>query len=671
MFTPNAKDYIKDEKRIGSNNNLIVLKNNTYLSDILTEIPAGIVIKNHTGIGATSLELKAERNSIIVEPLKVTASLKASKNKDYLYVGSTTKNHPTKLSNEKIKEYLDNSKIKYKKIIIVADSLARLMTLMPEKQRETFFLMLDESDSFQLDSIYRTSMEECYNFYKNHSPKLRCMVTATPIKFNDPILSHEIITEFRYEITKNREIHVTYTDENYLGLCYEKIISQLALNDDEKIVLALNNVGELNSLAEKLVDEGGLNKDDIAILCGANSQEKAIGFVKQLEGETLPCKINLITSAYYTGFDIKESFHLIAVVKNQDRLNQLSTNRLKQIVGRCREPFKVLSENIVYAFKERESVNKSFKFEELLEIANTQKNVLDCMEMHLSKNVFLKNATKIIQDQFMESKDLKVYGFELVTKTETGKHEISYLAIDAILEIQENVFKLYEDKSFLVKKLIKEGHFLKEEEEYVKTTVKVDSKKKSKEDIINKIIENLKEAATIDMKLGYDSSFIENADNQLEKKANDLYFSYRNYCDKNGLAELIVNTAKESGLKGLNNLSLSILYHISDEKSPFVNAINSVFKLNNVYTTEEKHKLFKHALESIGIPIGNYNSSNASMFLNSIFDFKRNPNANESKGNVKGYKLVAHKVLDVPIKLEMSLLPDAKFAVRMFESYFS
>ncbi|MBC7423212.1 MAG: hypothetical protein H7334_07120, partial [Ferruginibacter sp.] len=60
----------------------------TKLTDVFTKMPYGLIHKEETGIGATTLELKAKRNSIIVEPIKVTASTKAYKEKGAFYVGS-------------------------------------------------------------------------------------------------------------------------------------------------------------------------------------------------------------------------------------------------------------------------------------------------------------------------------------------------------------------------------------------------------------------------------------------------------------------------------------------------------------------------------------------------------------------------------------------------------
>ena len=84
---------------------LIVVKT-PYLSDTITELPHGIINKTETGIGATTLELNSKRNSIIVEPLKVTASAKAKKHKA-LYVGSPIGFFKKKIEQKDIQRFDD------------------------------------------------------------------------------------------------------------------------------------------------------------------------------------------------------------------------------------------------------------------------------------------------------------------------------------------------------------------------------------------------------------------------------------------------------------------------------------------------------------------------------------------------------------------------------------
>ena len=116
--------------------NKIVVKT-SYLSETISELPSGIINKTETGIGATTLELDSKRNSIIVEPLKVTASAKADKH-GALYVGSPIGSSKKKVEKKDIKNYIDDTSIEFKKIIVVADSLYKVMDVIPKDIKITF-----------------------------------------------------------------------------------------------------------------------------------------------------------------------------------------------------------------------------------------------------------------------------------------------------------------------------------------------------------------------------------------------------------------------------------------------------------------------------------------------------------------------------------------------------
>lgn len=83
------------------------------LSDIFYTTPYGVVKKNVTGIGATTLELRCERNSIIVVPTKALAYEKYKTGIDpetgtsrFLYVGSDIES-VTAPSDEEISDYIN------------------------------------------------------------------------------------------------------------------------------------------------------------------------------------------------------------------------------------------------------------------------------------------------------------------------------------------------------------------------------------------------------------------------------------------------------------------------------------------------------------------------------------------------------------------------------------
>ena len=394
------------------------LKNGSKLSEEIGSLPHGIIDKRETGIGATFAELTSKRNSIIVEPLKVTAVAKSKEHNAFYYGSDTdTMKRPTI---KEIKNFLNNKSIKYKKIIVVSDSLPKLMQHIPKEERENYFLMIDEVDSVQMDSGFRPSMEKVMKIYKEHPQNMRCLITATILEFHDPALQHEPYHQYEYETPTVRDINIIAT-ENPIGLAFDKIEQLLNHNEGEKIVLAYNNVTVLNEVAKRLVEKGGLEKYQVGILCGASSKEKT-DFYTELTSDTLPTLVNLKTSAYYNGYDIKEKYHLLTIVDGKDSYNSLSEKNLKQISGRARNG--LLSETII-VMDNGEIHTEEILTEDLIKAAQYEIDALDCIRNHFDKNNVLKNMYGEIQGLISEK--VNVYNYPILKINEEGKFEISYL----------------------------------------------------------------------------------------------------------------------------------------------------------------------------------------------------------------------------------------------------
>ena len=147
----------------------ILIFESEYLEGI-DQLPFGIFNKNRTGVGATSLELRSERNSIIVCPTRALAYNKYRNHPDkYLYVGSPIGSLNTTTSNSSINEYMDmiNNKEKmFKKFLVVADSLHLVINYLKNRGEnlEDYFLMIDEIDSLQSDSSFRPVAEDVIDY---------------------------------------------------------------------------------------------------------------------------------------------------------------------------------------------------------------------------------------------------------------------------------------------------------------------------------------------------------------------------------------------------------------------------------------------------------------------------------------------------------------------------
>lgn len=154
---------------------LIKMQPGKKLSEVMDKLPFGILNKTITGLGATTLEIMTqERNSIIVVPTKSLAynKYKAANNikgEDYaFYIGSPIKDITTNVNAEKINNYLNCNTSSKKKFLVVADSLPILMNILEKTDCNVYnkyFLMVDEIDTMQSDSIYRSKLENVVDYY--------------------------------------------------------------------------------------------------------------------------------------------------------------------------------------------------------------------------------------------------------------------------------------------------------------------------------------------------------------------------------------------------------------------------------------------------------------------------------------------------------------------------
>ena len=241
------------------------------LGDIFESLPYGILKKNRTGLGATTLELKAKRNSIIVVPTRALAYEKAKQSKNdkgkynVLYVGGKISgfNVPT------IESYLADNDIKYKKFIVVVDSLPTLLDKIGEAEYKNFFLMIDEIDSYQNDGWYRDNMEKAIDYYFKFPRTSRCMVSATIGTFTNPLIDNEVITEIIFSKPQPRNIVLQPTD-NVVVTTVAKITEIAKQHPNEKILIAYNAV--LHGILPVILSLPKELQAECSVLCSEKSK---------------------------------------------------------------------------------------------------------------------------------------------------------------------------------------------------------------------------------------------------------------------------------------------------------------------------------------------------------------------------------------------------------------
>ena len=401
------------------------------LSNYLTKMPHGLVDKKITGIGATTLEINSKRNSIIVFPTKALAYGKHSKHPNTLYVGSEIKGE--KVTNQQIEEYL--AKDGYKKLLVVADSLGRLLGIIGKNYKD-YFLMIDEVDVLQTDNNFRPQLENVIDYYCIFPSKNRCMVTATMKEFSNPLLKKECKFSITWTYNARRDVKLLHTN-NITQTVTEEIIS----HPIEKIFIAYNSILQIRNIIASLDEE---TRKECAILCSeASIKEAGEYFAPKLgDNDTLPARINFATCCYFTGIDIEDSYHLITVSDVRRSHSMLTLDRMTQIHGRCRKVNGILSETIIYNTLGYVSVMESMEkyTATLLDKAQKVVKVLESADTISQGDYTLTDLFAIIKEAIREKAQERIAGNELINlirRNVDGKYVPAYLNIDYIIERTE------------------------------------------------------------------------------------------------------------------------------------------------------------------------------------------------------------------------------------------
>lgn len=625
----NPKLISKDTTNTSSIREIVIIKDkttssSTKLSDVFKFLPNGLVHKEETGMGATTLELKCKRNSIIVEPIKITASSKAYKHSKsaktkVLYVGSETKFHPNKVSKSAIEQYANSARIKYKKIIVVADSLYKVIDAIGEDVFKDYFLLMDEADSFQMDSTFRRSMEECMSYYKRFEPKNRCLLSSTLLDFSDPDLIDEPQTVIKYDQPSVRDIDVIFNSgKNLLGAVVERIRKLIVGSPKEKILVAYNSVSGCFDIAEHLVKEEMNSRNKIAILCSLNSKSKVEVYFKELESDKLPNKVNFITSAYFTGFDLNEPYHLISISENKRVIHSLSDKKLKQIAGRCRK--KLLSETIIHDMVPLNSKIVEVSKEELLEAAQVQLDSIKCIERQYNKSRILKEIFLQVTDSLINSLEKNGYQYVRINPN-TNQAEISYLNIDASLELNRTRFELYKNYTALTFKLQEQGHtvnfiFSQNEEEVDKLDVEKQDRISKIESMIGLLreVKSERDLYQLEGLKGLDS---------LQKKILNNFKELYGHIDSEQILDMISKVSQKRDSRELNRLIWSAIYSIMADDHIYKGRIEKYFKIGARYSPEEILKRMNLAHMEANINTQFKTNRSAVNYLKRIFMCKR------------------------------------------------
>ena len=287
-----------------------------FLSEFIPKLPSHKLInKGITGCGGTTLELNAERNSIILCPTK---NLVLNKAKYGIGITGNT-------LNKDINTYLKTASIKYKKIIATYDALPRLMELIPDYYN--YFLLVDEYHLLFNDYGFRN---KAILYILKHFREFNdwCFLTATPIKPEFILSELSDIDTITYNWKGATLVNTQIKDTPFIQ---KELLSLIDYYKNKcNLHIFINSVDTIRNIIKKL------DTEDYRVICATTNKGKILHF-KDVNSKV--CKLNFYTSCAFEGVDIydKDGRCIIICDSNVSTTMLDISTKIRQICGRIRD----------------------------------------------------------------------------------------------------------------------------------------------------------------------------------------------------------------------------------------------------------------------------------------------------------------------------------------------
>lgn len=344
--------YINIEKKNGKTQ---------YLTEVLPEIPTNsILYKKLTGLGATYGELKADRDSIILEP---NVPVIKGKCKDPKHAKDNLMGVYENVTVDSIVKYLQACKEKHIKLLSTPESFSKIKAAFEEVDRDiysTCYLLFDECHKIVKDVDYRENITLPFDDFFMFENK--GLVSATPLDFTDPRFFKqkfqimEVQPHFEYAQPLN-----LYHTNNVLQELKKRIG-----NIEKPIFLFINSTETIYSIMDKLDI-----LEQSTVFCAYNSvknlKDKKFSQVYSDWDAAKMNKYNFLTSRFFNALDIEldfqpEVFIVTDVTMATQSIIDPFTDTI-QIIGRFRNGIASASHitNTDYKFQVRSKAQLQFR----------------------------------------------------------------------------------------------------------------------------------------------------------------------------------------------------------------------------------------------------------------------------------------------------------------------
>lgn len=271
-----------------------------YLTDVLPQIPTNTILyKKLTGLGATYGELKADRNSIILEP---NVPVIKGKCKDPKHSNDNLFGVYENVTVEKIVKYLQTSKKKHIKLLSTPESFSKIKTAFEELDMDiysTCYLLFDECHKIVKDVDYREDITLPFDDFFMFDNK--GLVSATPLDFTDPRFFKQKfqIMEVQPMFDYAQFINIYHTN-NVL----QKLKERLDGATNNPIFLFINSTETIYSIMQKLDI-----LEQSTVFCASNSvtslkDKKFANAYSDWDADKMK-RFNFLTSRFFNALDIE------------------------------------------------------------------------------------------------------------------------------------------------------------------------------------------------------------------------------------------------------------------------------------------------------------------------------------------------------------------------------
>ena len=278
-----------------------------HLSDIYPVIETNTILnKTITGIGATYSEIKAPRNSIIIEPSKPVIY---GKTHDPKHNNDNLLRVVEGIYTENIVKYIETSIRKGKriKILTTPESFKKVLDAFEELDIDIrfdgYFLLFDEIQKTVKDCDYRQDIILPMDLFFECRDK--AIVSATPpTQFTDSRFDDFQMVKLCPDYDYRMDLEL-YTTNNVLQRTRELLMESL-VSDEKPIFLFVNSTDMILSLMKQLKV-----MDESAVFCSEKSVDKLKSFkfrnAYEKWKESRIARYNWMTSRFYSALDIELS----------------------------------------------------------------------------------------------------------------------------------------------------------------------------------------------------------------------------------------------------------------------------------------------------------------------------------------------------------------------------